>query len=115
MSIIKKLCKTCSNLTEYVVKDDILFKFCPVCDVMTKCDEDEFVIKSTIYSVSGTNMIINKSISDDPCLPLIYARCDVCNKQQIMKYIRNNDTLKISHLICTVCKSIFEINSQEVH
>ena len=104
--ISKMLCKQCRNKLVQVVKDDILYKKCTICNTFTKSDRSEYIIKSTIYAASERDIVINKSIRDDPCLPLKEIFCPTCNKIQLSKYIRNDETLKISHVICLKCNEI---------
>ena len=108
--ISRLLCKHCRNKLIQVTQNDILYKKCIICDVLTRSERSEYIIKSTLYSTNESDMVINKSIVDDPCLPIRNIYCPTCESTQLSKYIRNDDTLYISHVICMTCNKIRKYN-----
>ena len=107
--IRKMLCTSCRNITFQVTHDDRLYNKCMSCNISTRSDPSEYVIRKIMYTSGESDMVVYPSVRDDPCLPIMMEYCPTCKSEQISKYIRNNTSLRISHVICIQCGIIRKI------
>ena len=110
MSIVNILCKTCHNVMTKRQVDGKFMKVCDICGISIPCTVDEYVIKTSIIGTRTQDLVIYDSIRDDPCLPFDNIKCGVCDKIQRCRYIRNIETLKITHIICSACNTIQKLD-----